>query len=158
MDKPLLYIETSIVSYLAARPSRDPVTLRNQQLTHEWWDTRREEYELFTSAEVLHESALGDPEMAKRRLALLSRLGILLPSDLITGIGEALLKGVPLPSQAKTDALHIAFAAVYGMAYLLTWNCKHIANPRLQGRIGRIVYRLGYPLPVLCTPEELLEE
>jgi hypothetical protein len=157
MDTPLLYIETSIVSYLAARPSRDPVTLRNQQLTHEWWDTRREDYALFTSELVLIEAARGDPLTAKRRLALLAPITILASEEPMRALGQALQRGVPLPSQAKEDALHIAAAAVSAAHYLLTWNCKHIANPQLKSKIERICATRGYTVPMLCTPRELLE-
>jgi hypothetical protein len=156
MDKPGIYIETSIVSYLAARPSRDPVTLHNQQLTHEWWNTQRERYVLHTSAAVMTEAAVGDPAMAQRRIDLLSPLRLLSRREDIDELAEHLRSRVPLPPQAKTDALHISLAAVYGMTYVLTWNCKHIANPRLWPRMERVCSARGIELPVLCTPHYLL--
>ena len=156
MEKPTVYIETSIVSYLAARPSRDPVTLRNQQLTHRWWNTQRQRYALHTSAEVLTEAAAGDPPTARRRVDLLSSLPLLSLREDVDELAELLQVRVPLPPRAGTDALHIAFAAVYGITYVLTWNCKHIANPRLWPLMERICSARGIEMPVLCTPHDLL--
>jgi predicted nucleic acid-binding protein len=156
MDKPSVYIETSIVSYLAARPSRDAVTLRNQRLTHEWWNTRREDYALHTSAIVKAEATQGNPVVAQRRLTLLSSLPLLSADEDVHALAEQLRRNVPLPPKAHTDALHIALAAVYGVTYVLTWNCKHIANPRLLSRMERICASCGSRVPRLCTPLELL--
>ena len=157
MDRPGVYIETSIVSYLAARPSRDPVTLRNQQLTHAWWETQRERYALYTSEFVLAEAEQGDPLMAKRRLALLAPITLLASHEHMRIFAHALRKRVPLPDQANEDALHIATATVNAVDYLLTWNCKHIANPQLRQGIERICTSWGYKMPVLCTPRDLME-
>jgi predicted nucleic acid-binding protein len=156
MDKPSVYIETSIVSYLAARPSRDPQTLRNQQLTHAWWNTRREEYALYTSDLVLTEAASGDAAMARRRIALLSTIPLLEPHDRAGDLAHDLRVGVPLPPQANTDALHIALAALYGMSYLLTWDSKHIANPKLRLRISGVCLARGCLAPSLCTPTDVM--
>lgn len=156
MDKPGVYIETSIVSYLVAHPSRDPVTLRNQQLTHAWWNTQRERYALFTSKLVVQEAANGDPVMAAARMSYLEGLGLLALDDEITELASLLMKEVGLPQSARTDALHIATTAVRKMAHLLTWNCKHIANPALSHRLGRACRRRGYELPALSTPRDLL--
>jgi hypothetical protein len=157
MDRPSVYIETSIVSYLAADPSGHPVTLRNQQLTHEWWTTRRHEYALFTSRAVLDEARRGDPTMARRRLTLLATIPVVRLEDPEILLAQTLQRTVPLPPRAQDDALHIATAAIRGLGYLLTWNCKHIANPRLEPRIRRILLAHGYPTPVLCTPRDLME-
>jgi hypothetical protein len=155
MDKPCVYIETSIVSYLAADASRHPVTLRNQQLTHAWWNTQRERYSLYTSTAVTGEAAGGDPEMALRRMEFLASIPLLIERVDVRRLTKLLLQRVPLPARAETDAAHIAFSAVYGMAYRLTWNCKHIANPRLVPRIARICAAWGAEAPILCTPEEM---
>jgi hypothetical protein len=157
MDKPSVYIETSIVSYLAARPSRDPVTLRNQQLTHAWWNSRRQDYALFTSQSVIDEAAVGDPQMARARLALLAIIPVMKVGDPEILLARALQHQVPLPQRAKGDAMHIAAAATRGIDYLLTWDRKHIANPRLEARIGRILLAHGYAPPMLCTPDDLME-
>ncbi|HEX6367641.1 MAG TPA: type II toxin-antitoxin system VapC family toxin [Longimicrobium sp.] len=156
MDRPTVYIETSIVSYLASRPSRDPVTLRNQQLTHAWWNTRRPDYALFTSKFVIDEAADGDPVIAQRRVTLLTSIPLLASEGTVAEeLAQALVRGVPLPPRAFADAMHIALASVRGMAYLLTWNCKHIANPRLQTRMARITAAWGFTIPALRTPAEL---
>jgi len=156
MDKPSVYIETSIVSYLAADPSRHPVTLRNQQLTHAWWNTRREEYALYTSKFVVEEAADGNPAMARARLSLLQGIDLLDVDDEITELAAVVMKEVGLPPRASTDALHVATTTVRGMAYLLTWNCRHIANPALKSRLERSCRRRGYDLPTLCTPTNLM--
>jgi hypothetical protein len=155
MDKPSVYIETSIVSYLAADPSRHPVTLRNQQLTHAWWNNHRERYALYTSQFVVDEAADGDPVMAQRRRALLSGIELLEVDPEVTAVAAAILKEVGLPQSASTDAMHMAVTAVREMAYLLTWNCTHIANPALRGRLERTCRRWGYELPILCTPADM---
>jgi hypothetical protein len=156
MDKPTLYIETSIVSYLAADRSRHPVTARNQQLTHDWWNTRREDYALYTSSLTWAESAKGDPVMAQRRLALLSSFELLAAPSRTGEIAEMLWRGIPLPVQAEADAQHITLAAVNGMAHLLTWDRKHSTNPRLRSRIEAILRSRGCPPPIFCTPDELM--
>jgi predicted nucleic acid-binding protein len=158
MDKPGVYIETSIVSYLAARPARDPVTLRNQQLTHTWWNTQRERYALYTSVLTLAESARGNPAIAQRRLELLAPPPITETRSSVPQLAEALSAGLPLPAQATADAEHIALAATGGLEYLLTWDRKHIANPRLLRRIESVLGLWGYATVVFCTPGELMSD
>jgi hypothetical protein len=158
MDKPTVYIETSIVSYLAARPSRDPITARNQRLTHEWWNTHRHRYALYTSKLVIDEAANGDPQMARLRAALLAPLPLLYPHDAVTRLAEDLRRRIPMPPRAETDASHLALGTCYGLAYLLTWDCKHIANPRLKNRIEQICRECGYRAPKLLTPAQMLGE
>lgn len=155
MDKPSVYIETSIVSYLAADPSRHPVTLRNQQLTHAWWNTRRDRYALYTSTLTRDEAGAGDPLQAQKRLALLDMVTLLPAEPDARTLAATLITRVPLPHAARADAVHIATAAVHGVAYLLTWNCKHIANPHLRTRIGRVCAAKGHASPGLVTPESL---
>lgn len=158
MDKPGVYIETSIVSYLAADLSRHPVTRRNQQLTHAWWATRRERYAPYTSNAVIQEAVEGDRRMAAKRMALLAGIPILAENAEVQALAAALRRGIPLPARAHADAAHMAIAAVYGVAYLLTWNFKHIANPQLIPRIARICLAYGREAPVLCTPAQIMEE
>ena len=159
MERPTVYIETSIVSYLAAHPSRDPATARNQRLTHAWWTTRRHDYALYTSKFVADEAAEGDRVMAQQRLALLSGIPLLASQGTrAEQFAEALVRGVPLPPRAHADAMHIALASAREMAYLLTWNCKHIANPRLLTRIEQVCSAFGFATPRLVTPESLMGE
>jgi hypothetical protein len=150
-----VYVETSIVSYLTARPSRDLIVAGHQQLTHEWWSQERPRYELCASPLVVREASSGDPAMVQLRLEKLRDMPLLEITDEALALAERLVRGGPLPPKAQADALHIALAAVHGVEYLLTWNCTHIANARLRPRVEAICRAAGYVPPVLCTPEEL---
>jgi hypothetical protein len=151
-----VYIETSIVSYLAAFPSRDLVTAAHQQITHLWWQERRPELLIFASQVVLDESAAGDPEMAGKRMDILKDVPLLEVTPEVAELAAALITRLPLPARAGADAVHIAVAAYHGVDFLLTWNCSHIANAVLRPRIEKICSEQGYLAPVLCTPEELV--
>jgi hypothetical protein len=155
---PTVYIETSIISYLAAQPSRDLITAAHQQMTHDWWRRRRSAFDLFVSQLVIDEAAGGDPDAASRRAALLAELPLLDITPAVTSFAVFLAEATGLPKRAGADALHIAVAAVHGMAYLLTWNCTHIANARLRVLVERACEKRGYMTPTMCTPEELMEE
>jgi len=154
--RPAVYIETTIPSYLTARPSRDIVFMANQQITREWWDRRRVDFDLFVSQFVLDEAEVGDPDAAARRLEILRDLPVLEVDESCRHLALALLDGVPLPPKAKTDALHIAVAAANGVDYLLTWNCAHLANAALRSRIESICEACGVAPPAICTPQELM--
>ncbi len=156
--KPRVYLETTIPSYLTAWLSRDLVMAGHQQTTREWWDTRREDFELFVSQFVIDEAGAGDPDAAARRLAVLANVPLLDPGEHIHTLADALMKRVPLPPKAIADSLHIAIATINGMDYLLTWNCTHIANAALRANIEAVCREYGYEPPVICTPEELLKE
>lgn len=156
--RPKVYIETSIVSYLAARLSRDLITAAHQQVTHTWWLDRRADYDLFVSQVVLVEAAAGDAEYARRRMALLDGLPLVDITPGVSTLAAALTARLSLPRRAEADALHIALAAYHGLDFLLTWNCSHIANARFRPQIERLCREQGYPVPVLCTPDELLGE
>jgi hypothetical protein len=151
------YLETTIASYLTARPSRDLIAAANQQMTHDWWHDHRWDFDLYVSQFVIEEASAGDPEAATRRLAVLADLPQLDVTDAVQHLAQALLTQVPLPPNAQVDALHIAVATVHGMDYLVTWNCTHIANATLRHRIEAICRAEGYEPPIICTPQELLE-
>ena len=153
--KPTVYVETTVPSYLTAWPSRDVVRAGEQQVTRDWWE-RRTEFELRVSSLVLVECGAGDSDAAALRLAALDGVPVLGQTPEAETLADALLREVPLPAKAAADALHIAVAAVNGVAYLLTWNCTHIANATLRPRIEAICRQLGYEPPVICTPMELL--
>ena len=155
--KPTVYLETTVIGYLAMRVSGMLRVAANQQTTREWWDTRRQGFELFVSRFVLDECGDGDPVAAEERMVYLEAIPVLQTPDDVNVLAESLVAGVPLPETAVIDALHIAVAAVNGVDYLLTWNCKHIANPSLRPRIERVCREMGYEPPVICTPQELLE-
>ena len=152
-----IYLETTIVSYLTARPSRDLITAAHQQITQQWWDTQRARFDLFVAPPVMQEAQAGDPDAAARRLGALQGIPLLTLSEAAVGLAQALVEQGPLPANAVVDALHIAIAAVNGMHYLLTWNCTHIANAAIRSDIEDVCRARGYEPPVICTPEELLE-
>jgi hypothetical protein len=152
-----VYIETTVVSYLTARPSRDVVIAGHQQVTHEWWDTRRENYELCVSQLVLDESGAGDPEAAQERLEVLRPMLVLETTAEALELAKELLRAGALPAKAADDALHIAVAATRGVPFLLTWNCRHLANAAMRRVIEAVCKAKGYTAPIICTPEELLE-
>jgi hypothetical protein len=154
-DKPTVYIETSIVSYLTARPSRDLLVAANQQLTVVWWDEQRTHYELLTSQVVVAEARAGDPNAGQCRLAVLERLPLLDVTDAAIALATVLVTAQALPAQAAQEALHLALACVHGMQYLLTWNCTHLANAQLRSRIEQVCREAGDLPPILCTPEDL---
>jgi len=154
--KPKAYLETTIVSYLTAWPSRDIVMAANQQMTHEWWTSRRNAFDLFVSQAVIVEPNAGDSDASRRRWDVLKDFPLLDITDEVETLAATLMTDVPLPPKAQTDALHIAVAAVHGMNYLLTWNCAHIANATLRAPIELICRLAGYEPPVICTPQEML--
>ena len=133
--KPTVYIETTIPSYYVARESRNIIQLARQQLTREWWDRFRGNYDLYTSQIVLEEAADGDGHMSEERLALLEEIPLLDIDELVEELAQELVGRHIIPEKAARDALHIAAASVQKMDYLLTWNCTHIANPHIQQRI-----------------------
>ncbi len=152
---PTVYIETSIVGYLTAR-SKDAIVFQaRQQLTRRWWDRFRADYDLFISQLVLDEAAAGDPTAAQERLQLLQGMPLLdiLNPDVAT-LARGLLDKHLLPDKAAADAYHVAVAAAYRIDYLLTWNCKHIANATLLPRVYRSIREAGFEPPLIVTPEE----
>jgi len=153
-----IYLETSLVSYLAARPSRDLITAAHQQVTHEWWETRRSEFEILVSQLVLDEAAGGDPSVADRRLAYLKDLPVLAIDQRVEELARTLIERIGLPKRAGADAVHIATATRYELDFLLTWNCSHIANAQPRPKIERVCDEEGFRAPVLCTPGELMGE
>jgi hypothetical protein len=156
--KPKVYLETTIPSYLVAWVSRDLIMAAHQQITREWWDGRRHDFDLFVSQLVLEEAGAGDPGAASRRLELIRDVPALRVIEAADDLAAELVRSVPLPARAELDALHIAVAAVSGMDFLLTWNCRHIANAAYQHRIESICRASGHEPPVICTPEALLGE
>lgn len=123
-----VYIETSIVGYLTVRPSNNLILMANFEITRRWWETRSSQFSLYISQVVLDEAAQGDSEIAIKRLEILQNLPVLELNEAIQDLAAQFLTKSNLPSKASDDAIHIATATVHGLDYLLTWNCKHIAN------------------------------
>lgn len=153
-----IYIESTIPSYVVARPARDILQAARQQLTRDWWELQREGHELFTSQVVLDEIAGGDAAMASQRLQLLHDVPLLELTVEANELGREILFSGLLPASADGDAAHIALATVHEMDILLTWNCRHIANAAIQQRLRRLAEKHGYTLPSLATPEESMSE
>ena len=150
-----VYIETSVISYLTARPSKTIIGAAHQQLTQSWWG-RRFEYDLLVSQSVWQECAAGDPDAARRRLAALEGLDVLVITEDMISLAEALIAQRLIPAKAIEDSLHIAIATLHHVHFLLTWNCRHIANPIIQESIAGYLEQRGLFLPIICTPEELM--
>jgi predicted nucleic acid-binding protein len=153
-----VYIETSVISYLTARPSRDLITAAHQQLTIDWWEDRRTDFGLYISQLVVREASAGDEKAAKRRLQAIEQIPLLELNQEVLTLARSLVEDGPLPAKASEDALHIAVATVHGMDFLLTWNCKHIANAEMRNLMGEVCRAQGYEPAITCTPEELLGE
>jgi len=151
-----VYLETTIVSYLTAWRSPELVMAARQQITRDWWDSSRTEFELFVSQVVVDEASAGDPDAVARRLAVLDGIPLLEPQAGTDELVEELIRRLSLPNRAAADAVHIALAVVNGIDYLLTWNCTHIANAANRPLIETACEALGYEAPIICTPEELL--
>src|SRR5260370_7147442 len=152
-----VYIETTFVGYLTARSSRDLIVAGHQQITHDWWDARRANDELGVSQRVLQEARDGDPQAAQERLTVLATMTLLEIKEEALELAEELVQAGALPANAGNDALHIAVAAIHRIPYLLTWNCRHMANATLRAQIESACAHKGFKAPIICTPEELIE-
>jgi predicted nucleic acid-binding protein len=155
---PTLYIETSIVSYLRQQPSVRVITAARQLLTHQWWNQERSKYELVTSQYVIDEASDGEPSLAEARLRALEGIPLLPAEAEVQGIADEIMARAILPRKAVFDALHIAITAHHEIDYLLTWNCRHIANGKILSRVHAVLHDLAVPIPVICTPEELVDD
>ncbi len=153
---PTVYLETSVIGYLASRRSADIVTAGKQQITHDWWNIHRSRFALFVAPPVLDECSAGDPTAAAERLVFVAGITVLVISQAAQELASELMLSVPLPKKAQVDALHIAISATTQMDYLLTWNCKHIANPSLRRRIEEVINAAKLVPPVICSPQELV--
>lgn len=152
-----VYIESSVISYLMARPSRDLVTAARQSITSEWWELQRKHYDLFVSPLVEQEISGGSSEAAALRMQAIAGIPNLEVTVAAQALANLLLVKKAVPLNSDRDALHIAIAATQGIHYLLTWNFKHINNAATKSLIAQVIESEGYTNPVLCSPEELGE-
>lgn len=153
--KPSVYIETTVISYLTARPHRDIVVAGHQQATRDWWETAHEQFHVFASTLVASEASKGDPEAARERLEVLSKLSLLAITDDARTLAGLLVARRAVPLSMEEDALHLAIAATNGLDYLVTWNCRHLANATIRPLIELICRDWGCRSPEICTPEVL---
>jgi len=156
--KPRIYLETTIPSYLTSRPSRDLVIAGHQQITRDWWEARRQSFQLFISQLVIDEASAGDAGAARERLKVIEAVPLLDITPEVAMLASNILASGRIPRKAAADAAHIAIAAVHGIEFLMTWNCVHIANAALTKALVALCRQQGFDCPVICTPEELLGE
>jgi predicted nucleic acid-binding protein len=150
-----VYIESSVISYLVARPSRDVVVAAHQAITEAWWQSQRAEFDLFVSSLVIQEISRGDAAASEKRLQAVDNIPLLATSPEAQRLAEDLLAKGAVPANSEEDALHIAIAAAGGIEFLLTWNFKHINNAQTKAVITTVVESHGFACPILCSPEEL---
>ncbi len=153
-----VYIEPSVVSYLVARPSHNPITAWRQQLTHEWWNEQRDKFACVISQEVIAEVMEGDSSMAKKRMALLQGLPLISGGPDSVKLALELLQRGMFPANARADSNHMATAICGEVDYLLTWNYRHLANAVVLSRLEKFLRERSLKLPRVCTPEELMEQ
>jgi len=151
------YIETTIPSYYVARTSDSLLQAAKKAATRRWWDEGCSGFDMFTSLETLDEAGKGDPLMAAARLKLLHKIPLLRLPDEGLELAQSLVASGIIPPKAASDAIHIAVASVHRIDYLVTWNFKHIANPFIRDRLRSAVANAGFELPVMCSPDELLQ-
>lgn len=154
--KAKVYIETSVVSYATARPSRDLIVAARQEITRERWSRILADFDCFVSILVVQEASGGDQEAAADRLSAIADMPILQIDEKAEQLAKLLIVEGPIPEQKPEDALHIALAARDGIDYLMTWNFAHIHNAQLELSIRRIVEQFGYQCPTFCSPDELI--
>jgi predicted nucleic acid-binding protein len=152
-----VYIETTVISYLTARPSRDLVIAAHQQITRDWWEIALPNFDAFISPIVLEEIARGDIRAAQLRLEQVAAFPVLELTPEIRIIADAYFDAVQIPEKARLDSYHLAMAAWHGLDFLVSWNCTHIVSGRVRRIIETINTQSGIHTPVICTPEELME-
>ena len=153
-----VYIESSVISYLTARPSRDLVTAGHQAVTAEWWSEHRLQYDVYVSPLVVEEISAGDASAAEQRLRAIADIPSVTIATEAESLASALLSSNAVPANSVRDALHIAVAAIHGIDYLITWNFRHINNASTRNMVVHVVSNSGLICPVLCSPEELMGE
>jgi predicted nucleic acid-binding protein len=155
--KSSVYIETSVISYLTAKPSRDLIVVAHQQITNEWWENALPHYDIFVSPIVLEEISRGDVNAVQSRLEKVSPFSVLEVLPEVRNLADAYFSALDIPEKARADSYHLAIASWHGMDFLVSWNCTHIANGRIKMMIEEINAKQGIRTPIICTPEELME-
>jgi predicted nucleic acid-binding protein len=157
MNKARIYVETSVISYLTSRPSKDELTRARQLHTERWLTLARDLAQLECSEFVRLEIARGNPQAAAKRLAIYDTLTVLpIHSDALLFAKRLMEEGL-IPISEPEDASHIAQATLTQTDYLLSWNFAHLVNPQMKVRLFNAIDHWGYPPPFLITPEEMNE-
>jgi predicted nucleic acid-binding protein len=155
--KPTVYIETTIIGHLTGRLPKDRIVAGEMLATRKWWDESRGRFELFTSDVVRQEASRGDREAVAERMKMVELIQVVPMTDAGISLAQYLVEKHALPQKARVDAAHVAIAATNGLEYLLTWNCRHLANASLRDRIAKACRDRGYASPTICTPYDLRE-
>ncbi len=155
--KPTVYIETTVISYLMARPSRDLIIAAHQQITHDWWEIALPHFDAFISPIVLEEISSGDPDAAQLRIDSVASFELLEVLSEVRNLADAYFAAIEIPQKARADSYHLAVAAWHGMDFLVSWNCTHIVSGRVKRIIEEVNTANGIRTPTVCTPEELME-
>lgn len=152
-----VYIETTVVSYLTARPSRDLIVAGRQEATRALWPRLVTDYDAYISALVYLEASRGDSEQSRLRLEAIAGLPMLDVDDRSRSLAEAILRAGAVSMEFPEDALHIAVAAANGIEVFLTWNFAHLNNPFTRARVRQAIQECGYTCPETSSPDELQE-
>ena len=152
-----VYVETSVVSYLTARPSHDVLKMAQQLATRDWWGRAPSLYDLFVSDLVIDEASRGDAEAAAKRVSAVNGVCRFLPINReMIALAERLVEVTAVPQSSLDDAIHIATAAIHRMDYIVSWNCRHIANPQTKPLIRKTCEAMGFIYPEICTPFDMI--
>ena len=152
--KEKIYLETSVISYYSARPSRDVIVLAHQAITRSWWPIALKQYDIYISEVVIEEMSMGDPEAASKRIESVNEFAELKLSEDVERMADVYMREFEIPKKAFRDTLHLAFSSVHNIDYLVTWNCAHLANVHVIKKVRRINTEFDMPIPIICTPEE----
>ncbi len=157
MKKQTVYIETSIISYLTSRPSRDLLIAANQKLTYDWWHKSKNKFDCYISDFVLFEISRGDKEASAKRLSTVQDIKLLEYTREIEELAQKYMEILRIPQRSYVDSVHLALSVWHKIDYLISWNCKHIANAIVLHTLMEYNKNNSLFVPILCTPSELSE-
>ena len=156
--KPSVYLESTVVSYLVARPSSNPVLAARQKASRQLWENYADRFEFVTSHIVHNEIRQGNAGAARQRLEAVTLLRILETPPEVDTLAQKLLDSGAVPRNSLPDAQHIAIATVHNVEYLVSWNHRHIVNENKREHIEQICQEAGFQLTTICTPTQLMED
>ena len=157
MAKPMVYIESTVISYYAAYRTRDLIMAAHQEITWEWWEGVLPGLDPYISQIVFDEISRGNTDAAQRRLAAVDKFKVLEMTPDVASLANTYFGALDIPEKTRNDSFHLALAVYHGMDYLVSWNCTHISSGRVRNVVGRINDERGCQTPIICTPEELME-